>query len=62
MFVDILTRYANFMRENWIWVGMLCIMLIALARTKMEMHWLDIWFTGIVFGLWFISESLKFFL
>lgn len=55
---EIMLRYVNFMHENWVWVGIFCVLLIALARTKFEMHWLDVVFTVLAFGLWGVFELI----
>ena len=50
--------YANFFENNIVWIAIFFVLLIALARTKVEMHWIDIWAAGSSFGLWVICEFL----
>lgn len=44
--------YVSFFNSHWILLCILWVLLIILARTKMEMHWLDIIIPGIAFVLW----------
>lgn len=44
--------YINFFNSNWILLCILWVLLIILARTKMEMHWLDIYVPLVAFALW----------
>lgn len=44
--------YVSFFNSHWILLGILWVLLIILARTKMEMHWLDIIIPGTAFVLW----------
>lgn len=55
---EFIYAYANFFEANWILLTILWVLLIILARTKMEMKWLDIYLPAFFFLLWGISESL----
>jgi hypothetical protein len=44
--------YVNFFNNNWILLAILWVLVIILARTKMEMHWLDIIIPFLAFALW----------
>lgn len=55
---EFIYAYANFFEANWILLTILWVLLIILARTKMEMKWLDIIIPGLCFLLWAIFEIL----
>lgn len=44
--------YVNFFNNNWILLAILWVLVIILARTKMEMYWLDIIIPSLAFILW----------
>lgn len=50
--LDFMHSYVSFFNSNWIWLAILWVLLVILARTKMEMHWLDIIIPLIAFVLW----------
>lgn len=50
--MSIMQSYVSFFNEHWILLTILWVLLIILARTKMEMYWLDIILPGICFVLW----------
>ncbi|MGP1535696.1 hypothetical protein [Bacteroides heparinolyticus] len=52
--IDFMNCYVTFFNAHWIWLGILWVLLIILARTKMEMRWLDIYIPGTAFFLWAI--------
>lgn len=51
---EYLHSYVSFFNENWILLAILWVLLIILARTKMEMYWLDIILPGLAFALWIV--------
>lgn len=55
---EFIYAYAIFFEQNWIFLTILWVLLIILARTKMEMKWLDMIIPGICFLFWGISEFL----
>ena len=55
---EFIYAYANFFEQNWVLLAILWVLLIILARTKMEMRWLDIIIPGICFLFWGTSEFL----
>lgn len=50
--VEIMKLYVGFFNSNWILLAILWVLIIILARTKMEMHWLDIKIPSLLFSLW----------
>lgn len=50
--VDFMQSYVAFFSSNWIGLAILWVLLIILARTKMEIYWLDIWIPLVAFVLW----------
>ena len=52
---NLLLGYHEFFKNNLVFILIFWVLLIALARTKMEMKWLDIWIPLIAFLLWGIS-------
>lgn len=55
---DFFISYVQFFNENWILLAILWVILIILARTKMEMYWLDIVIPLICFLTWGIAALL----
>lgn len=55
---DFFISYVQFFNENWILLAILWVILIILARTKMEMYWLDIIIPLIGFLTWGIAALL----
>lgn len=51
---EYLHSYVSFFNENWILLAILWVLLIILARTKMEMYWLDIILPGFAFAFWIV--------
>lgn len=52
--MNFMQSYVSFFNEHWILLAILWVLLVILARTKMEMHWLDIIIPGVCFLLWFV--------
>ena len=46
--------YVNFFNNNWILLAILWVLVIILARTKMEMYWLDIIIPLLAIVLWVV--------
>ena len=44
--------YVDFFNNNCVLLAILWVLVIILARTKMEMHWLDIIIPSLAFALW----------
>lgn len=49
---NFMVNYVTFFNSHWILLAILWVLIIILARTKMEMAWLDIIVPGIAFILW----------
>lgn len=47
-----MSNYVTFFNSNWIWLAILWVLIIILARTKMEMKYLDIVIPGLAFSFW----------
>lgn len=52
--------YVHFFNANWIYLAILSVLVIILARTKMEMAWLDIIIPSVAFSLWGIFALILF--
>lgn len=50
--------YTDFCETNWVFIGIFFVLLIALARTKVEMHWWDFKSLGIVVVLYFVFKGI----
>lgn len=59
--IQFMTSYITYFENNWIMLLILWVLLIILARTKMNMHWLDIIIPGLAFILWAIFELVIYF-
>ena len=46
--------YVNFFNNNCVLLAILWVLVIILARTKMEMHWLDFIIPLLAIALWVI--------
>lgn len=46
--------YVDFFNNNCVLLAILWVLVIILARTKMEMHWLDIKIPFLAIALWII--------
>ena len=53
--------YTDFYETNLIFIGIFFVLLIALARTKVEMHWWDFKSLGIVVVLYIVFKGIIFF-
>ena len=51
--------YTDFFRESWLFFGLVWIALIYLARTKVEMYWLDIYIPLFFVLVWPILELIR---
>lgn len=50
--------YTGFCETYWVFIAIFFVLLIALARTKVEMHWWDIKSIGIVAGLYLFLKAI----